>query len=315
MKAFTLCAIMIIGLFCLAFPQRASAQHVHGYSSLTYDDSTGMLHGYSETDPDYSVECYYSSMVDGYLTDETNGGAYLDIQTNIGFYGYASVTTQAQGEAGNDYKLTSLHQQRIENSEPYEEPGGTLRYRWFDYYGFYFLSGDQHYYLYDFFGAGPIAYPENHLVELGETYDRKRTRTPHHLKVLSDEPLSTFCGSKVREVLFQVVDLNGQPTGVTPIKEVYGNTTQNTCNPYQLTPSSCSTLYTTRTGAFIDRLTAGCPAVGSCGFEISPNRWQWCPRGRPAVTLFALNYVVHADKITIGGVEKFPDNSEISPEY
>lgn len=296
------------------------AQHEYGYSSLTFDESTGIVHGYAATEPDYNVQVYYYSAVDAVIYEVTDGGLTFLVGTHNINYGYASVDTQVEAEAATDYKLVSKHWVRAEYYEP-EPEYYPERYRYVDYYGFYFLSGDGYWRMFDFFGTGPIKYLESNNVELGETYDSAKVGVPHHLYLRSDTIGTGQCGQAVRTLSFYVVDVNNRKTGRTLLKEAFPNGPYtDSCSGERVGDATVTPVATNSQGNFRDVVRTGCPSEGgTCGFTSYPGYMQWVPRtatggyGTP-VNLAVFHRDARYTRIGINGrYTEYPPDAQFFP--
>jgi hypothetical protein len=179
---------------------------------------------------------------------------------------------------------------------------------------------------YDFTGPGPER-PVWSDIFLGVTYaflsQQAQHGDPHHLQVVVDvtntEPP---CSSKVRRVIFRIVDSQHRVAGrYIPIKEQFhinGSLQQpvdlvgNSCDPSNpFRPTVCPGI-SFADGTFVDMLSVGCPADSpTCGALVDPNMWQWCPRNRPIVNLARMPYEIRRDMIKIGGYEQLEVNTVI----
>lgn len=63
MKKSFLCAIVLTGVYLIAFPQSAQAQYVYSYSEIVGDRSSRGVYGYSATYLDYEAGYYYDPAV------------------------------------------------------------------------------------------------------------------------------------------------------------------------------------------------------------------------------------------------------------
>lgn len=328
MRRSTACNIFFLAIGCLLLPQYTTAQNTHGSASLIFDDATGLLHGYSATDPDYSVQGYYNSWIVGTLLDETHDGpegygfTYLDVQTNIG-QGRVEQGTQAEAEADTQYKLESLHQvQAIYYEYLYLDPPNDPEERYIDYFNFESAGGFNYEYAHTFHGPGPSILMDagNRVIDLGTTYDQKKTGVPHHLRVISDTRPATSCGSVRRLIKFRVVDVNGRGVGHSHTKETFEDINNpaityssiyNSCQNSSYSPPACSKDVD---GTFTDQLWVGCPSSGGdCGFPEVRSVWTWCPPNRPAVDLSRNVYYIRHSVVFVNGIQEYAPGMQLYP--
>lgn len=317
MRILTAGRIFFLALGCLLLPHYAAAQNTLGSASLIFDDETGILYGYSATDPDYSVQGYYNSWIVGGLFDITHDGpegygfTYLDVQSNMG-PGRVEQATQAEAQPGTLYKLESLHQiQAIYYEYFYLDPPNDPEDRYVDYYNFESAGGYNFEYTHTFHGPGPRILMDagSRVIDLGTTYDQKQTGVPHHLKVIADVTTTlpgaltdtAGCGQKQRRLTYRVVDSAGKGVGRVRVEETFPGTITSTCTGNTVSPSGCSDTDDAR-GTFVDTLRTGCPSTGgTCGFDVTPDTWSWCPLNGSAVVLMRANYSVRYHQITVKG--------------
>jgi hypothetical protein len=147
-------------------------------------------------------------------------------------------------------------------------------------------------------------------------------RTPHHIKIISDTTTVRSCGSKRRDIVYQVVDRNGMNTGKTPTVEVLTDPNTgavltsifNSCQSSNFSPAACSS--DNADGTFTDRLWVGCPTPSGgefCGFPDVISSWYWCPPNRPSVKLVSSGYTVHRTLILVRGLEQITPGTEWFP--
>ncbi|NOT64070.1 MAG: hypothetical protein HOP19_27975 [Acidobacteria bacterium] len=200
--------------------------------------------------------------------------------------------------------------------------------QYWDYYNFQVYDagggGDPVWYPldYNFIGNGPQS-PSLSNIVLGTVYSvwalGGQAGRPHHLKVITDETATASCGSKRRLITFQVVDVSGRHTGLTPTVETLHAIPEgteycpwNSCKNQGYCPPSCST--DGPTGKFIDQLWVGCPSSGgSCGFDDTRSKWWWCPRGRPRVLLTNNIYHVKHDSVLVNSLSDIVDGTHLYP--
>lgn len=69
--------LAVIALFFL-FPLRAQAQHTLSYSSVDYDESTGLVSAYAQTTPDYNTYGYYGTPYATARVSDGNGATLAE---------------------------------------------------------------------------------------------------------------------------------------------------------------------------------------------------------------------------------------------
>jgi len=180
---------------------------------------------------------------------------------------------------------------------------------WIDYYSFTSLYGGLQIYAvdwYEFFGQ-PTSYPNYYVanpnINMGRTHSRKKVGRPHHFRFVS-ETYENSCGGLLRNLVYQVVDVNNRAVGKVAVIESFDGSIINSCTGTQAdTTSDYLNIPAADQGKFIDHLSAGCPRNGadaSCGLDVI-DHWQWCKVGSIGVTLASLQYSVHYNRITVNG--------------
>jgi hypothetical protein len=220
--------------------KQAQAQHCYAYSSVDYDDASGVVHGYAETEPDYSLQPYYTAVAQATLKDE-NGNQLNHSQAQAS-YGAATAYVEANGNDTVEYTVTGVHYFFLNQSQcdPQYGCGGGLEY--IDYYNFESFSGqdiDVPAY-YDFFGPGPEILGDIPDIILGGTYASVvADQTPTSLQLM-EGPLITHMGDSItdcsgrliasgaygysRNLQYYLLDQYGRvinKSGFTAIEEVY----------------------------------------------------------------------------------------------
>jgi hypothetical protein len=158
----------------------------------------------------------------------------------------------------------------------------------------------------------------------------QKSKEPHHLKVESDEHVSTSCSAKRREIKYSIVDIDGRRVGRTSHREFHDAVVNLQCIPQSAlpTPTACHLGITggqyvglNDRNPFTDLLTVGCAYASGdqCGFTINPQRWVWCsPTGQLAVFNHTnlsgpLTTDVRVPRTTINGAEKFNRGTQLGP--
>jgi hypothetical protein len=178
------CAALLTVILCLA-ASKANAQETWELSSISYDDSTNTIYGYSSTEIDYYCEYDYSAYVEGYLYKQD--GSLLDSgwdeEPDI-----AEVYTSASADSSTQYTLDSYHDvvERYYHEVIDRSPDGCWPcdgcntdcyyfqddYYWYDTYGYSFISPGYYGPWWDIYGYGPATEVEDdEYDDLGETSD------------------------------------------------------------------------------------------------------------------------------------------------
>lgn len=139
-------------------------------------------------------------------------------------------------------------------------------------------------------------------------------RRPHHLKVGNDLMGSVNeCGGVIRIIDWIVVDQPGtHPVGNLSVIEDTGGPKTDSCSGQQVVSNSSCSPIVPASGIFEDNIKTGCPGSGSCGFDITPNKWKWC-NGGVQTPLATTNYNVHHDEIKINGTASSLTGTHIQP--
>lgn len=184
MKVAALCTLVVLFICLLLFAPRMSAQDtsgpsITGYTTADYDSFSNIVHGYSETDLDYGLECYYDAYVYATVKDPNGAilisGAYHDTWGS----GVASVDLYVSGSPSTTYTVSGLHRAVAGlNDTDYAYP---YRRFWYDTYYFSYLEnqGIAQPWYWTFFGNGlrnTHVYHPN--LNLGTTYDSDFVTTP-----------------------------------------------------------------------------------------------------------------------------------------
>ena len=181
-----------------------------------------------------------------------------------------------------------------------------------------------------FFGPGPENYSAPPEITVGRTYEQRKTREPHRLKVESDtirnvnsnDPVPE-CGQVIRLIRYRVVNAAGDPVGRVAHGELFPGPITNPCTGSGPPPTSCSRIvqgqlrpnYTDGGGRFTDSIAIGCPAPSDdCGFVIDPNYWNWCTFSgfeTTRIPLAKLRYEARKRVISINNrTTRWPDGTQ-----
>ncbi len=306
-----LSAVILLAGCCLAFSPEAKANRIYGNTGVYYDPVLNKMVGYAETSSNYSAGMYYCTTAT-VLFQQAGGQAVSNYAWDGCQGGYSRADALLPYDPNAEYIVESEHE-----GEPYyRDQFGQM----VDYYNFQvYLDGIPVRYpgTYDFIGPGPRR-PSVGSILLGITTALFSQGTqhgnPHHLKVVSDNTALIDCGRAVRTIRFKVVDSTGRSAGKTFIRELFDQHIVDSCTGVAVQPGACSDSYTGNSGEFNDRISVGCPLPPQpCGFLILPNRWQWCARNRPVVTLATMNYDARKTSVHVAGTLQFTPGTQIFP--
>ena len=193
MKLTSLPVILFVVVCCLLFAQDTRAQGVYGYTSLDYDDASGVVTAYSETDLDYEVMGDYDAYVSMSVTDDFTSIVASGSARDPFCEGFISITLQFNGSADTTYTARGVHKAYANyNDYDFEDfyPYRSYIYYWDSwYFGFFEGQGIYQPWYYYFFSPGynPIR-RRNRYVALGSTIDYAvlTIRAPHpvHFQLL-----------------------------------------------------------------------------------------------------------------------------------
>jgi len=325
MKTKTLIAAMFAILGCLIFAAKTQAQAIDGYTSIDYDDSTGLVDAYSETSLDYDVACDYEAYVLLQVYNDSTGSLIVnDFDRDYGDIGFISVEDMFYGDADTTYTANGTHRAYAlyydydydyDDYNYYEDYG---RYRsyyfWYDSWFFGFYEGYGIYEPYYYFFNNPYGFINQRRrtpsVPLGTTHDTAQVSTPsskpHHVKLVVDQTTGTQCGSDLRQMQLEIHTIRHKIVTGVSVGEAFPNTA-DTCNSSTVTPSPCAPAE--GDGTFQDKTSVGCPFTDStCGFP-SKDVWSWCTSGAP-VPIATLRKDVRPHNISINGSEHYTGHPE-----
>jgi hypothetical protein len=297
---------------CLAVCSQANAQAVDGYTSIDYDDSTGLIDAYSETILDFDVACYYDAYVSMQVYNDSGSLITSVSARDYDMIGFISVESFFFADAATTYTAKGTHS-AYANYYDYEyfwDPDfGQYIYGYY-YYDVWFFGFYEPYWIYNpwyYRFMNPYGFTQQRRrlprVRMGTTHDTASVTTPnlkpHHVVVVADQTTSNSCGSLRRQIQFRVVT-RGRPRTVTDqsVDETFPATT-STCNNSTVSPSGCRA--TESDGTFQDATSVGCPITNStCGFS-HKDVWRWCSTGGAPIPIATLNKVARPFEITING--------------
>jgi hypothetical protein len=318
MKTKILIVIFSIVGFLIFCPQMR-AQGIDGYTSIDYDDSTGLIDAYSETSLDYDVECYYQAYVYMRVYDDSGNTIVTDWDQDSSGLGFISVEDMFYADSGTVYTADGTHSAYAtyyDYDYSYDPDYGRYRDTYF-YYDVWFFGFYEDYYIYEpwyYYFPNPYGFQSQRTrptprVTTGTTHDSAQVGTPslkpHHLLVDVDQYSTNDCQSVRRDLRFKVQTQSGRFVTDASVRETFPPP-HNTCTGQDVSPSdTCRSL--DPGGTFQDALSVGCPADNStCGFSVK-NQWQWCaPSGGP-ITIGTLNNDVRKYTITINNSEHFTE--------
>jgi|GEM_PF-2322661 len=312
-------------LFCVAiFSARAQAQTSSGYTTIDYDEDTGIVDAYSETDEDYEVMGAYGAWVALNVMDQNSSVLGYETDSDDGTVGLASVEIQFTGNADYTYTAHGLHKALAEQWDYDYSYWPHVTTVWYDYANFSHFAneGIQVPVFYAFQGPGPEATRGSQPIILGTTYDEASVATaglPDHVKVTRDQQ-GWLCegGIQVRQINLQIVDSSGKKITTRPwIAESFANVSSNSCQNGAPQPWGCSQADTGAT--FIDSMSvtpqihcdSTIPRGSSCGYTLT-STWSVCAGGfQPAVWTY--DGETRSDLIHVNGLIHIDNGSELFP--
>jgi hypothetical protein len=294
MKSLTLLAALLVLISLLLFTPGVEAQEtfdpgVDGYTSIDYDDASGLVMAYSETDiTDYDMYGDYEAYVSLTVTNDSGSIIGSSSYRDYNDFGFASVEIDFYGDLATTYTARGFHKlyaMLYDDYWDYDYYPYRHIYDYWDtwYFGYFEGTGVYQPWYYWFFRPyySPIT-RRNRYVNLGSTYDSAQVSTPKpgSLTVLSVTVLPTGTsgdygctpgqdyGIKVA-VKYQVNDTSGQPINkgnMRPQEKVTGTTYNGTSqgdpvpNWSDIGPSrnSQTSRTTNANGQFVDAPYGGC---------------------------------------------------------
>lgn len=189
MKRANLIVAPLAVLCCLLFAGDARAQAVDGYTSIEYDETSGIVTAYSETTVDYDLMYDYQAYVlltvtDSYGTVKASRSARDTYDS-----GFIAVVAQFYGDPDTTYTARGAHRGYAQlynydydfNYYPYRQTYYYYDYWWF---GFYEGQGISRPWYYTWFNNGfREVTRRTRLIPLGTTFDYASVTTPGELKV------------------------------------------------------------------------------------------------------------------------------------
>lgn len=301
----SLALVLLAGVCCLGFSQATKAD-VNTITQVTYYEPTNSIMAWAEVIPDYDTLAYYcfddwgEIRKDDVVINSFWGGSCDNESYYEAFFAY-----DPDAEYTIEVHPQLIAKQRHDIGDTYE-----------DYYNYSeWANRDPVYYPYyfNFTGPGPDVGIWGNTITLGTVFslftEGATAGPPHHLKVISDDTITMpgaltdldSCGQKRRTIKYRVVDSTGRNAGRVPVKETFPGTIVSSCTGGTVTPSSCEDTDDSK-GSFVDILRTGCASAGgTCGFEVTPDTWSWCPAGTSSTALARSNYSVRYHQITVRG--------------
>ncbi|MFL6212898.1 MAG: hypothetical protein ACJ74J_03290 [Blastocatellia bacterium] len=186
MKPSRLPLLLLAAACCFLFASETRAQGVYGYTSLDYDDGSGIVTAYSETDLDYDVWGDYDAYVSLNVVDDYGSVVASGSAKDMYGEGFISLTLQFTGSADVTYTARGLHKAYVNYYDyDYEDfyPYRRYIYYW-DTWHFSYFEGQNIYqpWYYYFFSPGYSPFSRRtRYVPLGTTTDYAvlTVRAPH----------------------------------------------------------------------------------------------------------------------------------------
>lgn len=305
---------VLLAACCLFSPQRANATtpNTYTYSTIDFDDSTGIVLATGHTQADYQTGAYYQTTGAGLSLKDANGNQLASQQKQVSGLS-ADASAQTYGYADQTYEVDTGHYILATYYLTNYYYQGQYQNGYDDQYNYTAVEGQNWGYFdaYTFDGAGPLVVSQytNDFI-LGQTRKTVKVGTPNHVWVVSDSTTYPDCGRPVRVITYKIVDVNNRATGITSFEEAAANI-YDSCT--SLTKSVGGTCETTLASAqFQDTINVGCPIHHPCGFTY-PNQYSWCqPSGGTAV-IATVTAQVSDTAVLVDGYERFDPSTTIYP--
>jgi hypothetical protein len=171
MKSPKFIAILATLFLCLLAPRQSDAQSVvTGYTSSSFDLSTGIMTGVVTTELDYSAQDYYQARVTGSIMEDASSTTLASASGNdLDRDGTVSFTMQAPGSVGNGYTVRGRHW-ALADIQDYSIGTGYYIDRW-NFTQVAANSEGAYYWVYQpFYGYGPSRRVSNRNIFLGTTF-------------------------------------------------------------------------------------------------------------------------------------------------
>lgn len=136
LKEHTVRRYIILFTVCLALAPQLLAQGLAGHAHLWYDDSTGDMLGYCETDLDGDAPLYYQAGVVCEVKDDNNNEVALKGASDLDGFGWVDVEVEFAAEADTEYTIQGDHSAML-----LTHPAGLTENWWDDYYFFQWFQG------------------------------------------------------------------------------------------------------------------------------------------------------------------------------
>lgn len=189
MKRAKLIVAPLAVLCCLLAARDVRAQTVDGYTSIQYDETSGIVTAYSETTVDYDLMYDYQAYVSLTVTDSYGTVKASRSARDVYDSGFISVVVQFYGDPDTTYTARGAHKgyAQLYNYDydysfyPYRQVNYYYDYWWF---GFYEGQGIYRPWYYTWFNNGfREVTRRTRLIPLGTTYDYDSVTTPGELKL------------------------------------------------------------------------------------------------------------------------------------
>ncbi len=177
MKYLTTLKILLLSVFIFIGCQSTYAQYAYGVTSISFDEGTQKLYGYSGTELDYVAGYYYSPYVGGFMYKEgvpnsishgyNEGYKYFypaRVNTNSG----GAMTPDIWYDTISDHYIVAYYYTDVRICNEFSNPGCFAR-RWYDPFGYSFFGGGRYTGWYNFFGGGPGTFDSRRVFYLGST--------------------------------------------------------------------------------------------------------------------------------------------------
>jgi hypothetical protein len=285
MKQKLLIAILAF-IACLAVCPQANAQAVDGYTSIDYDDSTGLIDAYSETILDYDVACYYDAYVSLQVYNDSGALITSVSARDYDMTGFISVESFFFADAATTYTAKGTHSAYANYYDYdyfYDPDYGRYIYGYY-YYDPWFFGFYEPYWIYNpwyYRFTNPYGFTQEEAAATESQNGHHSRQCLRHYAQLETTP--RYGGGRsdnvewlrfaARQIQFRVVTRGKRTVTGQSVDETFPGTTDN-CNNSTVSPSGCHP--TESDGTFQDASTVGCPITDSnCGFSHN-DVWRWC---------------------------------------
>jgi hypothetical protein len=171
MKSPKFIAILATLFLCRLAPRQSDAQSVvTGYTSSSFDFSTGIMTGVVTTELDYSAQDYYQARVSGSIMADASSTTLTSTSgSDTDRDGTVSLTMQAPGSYGDGYTVRG-HHSAVADIQDYSIGTGYYIDRW-NFTQVAANSEGLYYWVYQpFYGFGPSRSVRNRSILVGTTF-------------------------------------------------------------------------------------------------------------------------------------------------